>query len=270
MLDITAANTANLPTKAGPPQPKSYRLRKEALNAAVSEIGPHARDGFEFDTLKSDGRWIWKQTDEVPPPTGSELKAMGGKKAFLTTMATNPLGTSLASAVASALVDGASPEKRTSEAPASVADAADVEAGEAINTAALAAHPIDIPGFLRRENTTDAKKRAAKIVKETNPRSRKIKHPPDAKAAKTKAPNGVVVGETVAPAPKVKLAKGSSKTELIAALLTRKEGCTTADILAAVGWPSVSVPAMAKAAKLTLRKKKDGKVSRYWGKPATP
>jgi hypothetical protein len=213
MLDITAANTANLPTVARPAAPKTYRLRKEAQCAAVAAIGPHAREGFEFTTEKCDGRWGWRETDEVRPPTGAELKAMGGRKGLLSlTMAANALGGSLASHVAGALVDSASPAKRTSEAPAGVAepsseDEAVQQAGEAVTAAALALHeergreraagegrlrepeddPSGVPGFLRRENTPEVKKRVAKIVTETNPRTRKIKSPPDAKMAKAKA-----------------------------------------------------------------------------------
>ncbi len=56
-----------------------------------------------------------------------------------------------------------------------------------------------------------------------------------------------------------------SKVEIVASLLRRPEGCTTADILSATSWPSVSVPAMAKAAGLALKKEKDGKVTRYRG-----
>jgi hypothetical protein len=56
---------------------------------------------------------------------------------------------------------------------------------------------------------------------------------------------------------------GISKTMLIAGLLTRAGGCTTKDILEATGWPAVSVPAMAKAAKLTLVKTKVDGVTRY-------
>jgi len=58
-------------------------------------------------------------------------------------------------------------------------------------------------------------------------------------------------------------AKKESKVDTIAALLKRKEGCTTADVLKATGWPSVSMPAQAKAAGLKLKKDKDGKVTRY-------
>jgi hypothetical protein len=56
-----------------------------------------------------------------------------------------------------------------------------------------------------------------------------------------------------------------SKTEIIAALLLRKEGCTTAEVLEACNWPAVSMPAQAKLAGLTLRKEKQGKGTRYWG-----
>lgn len=56
-----------------------------------------------------------------------------------------------------------------------------------------------------------------------------------------------------------------SKLEIVAGLLKRPEGCTTAEVLAGTGWPTVSMPQMAKAAGLTLRKEKDGKVSRYFG-----
>jgi len=50
-----------------------------------------------------------------------------------------------------------------------------------------------------------------------------------------------------------------SKLEIIAGLLRRPEGCTTADVLKATEWPSVSMPQQAKAAGITLKKeKKDG------------
>lgn len=57
-----------------------------------------------------------------------------------------------------------------------------------------------------------------------------------------------------------------SKVNLIGDLLSRPEGCTTADVLAATGWPSVSMPAQAKFAGLALRKEKvKGEPTRYWG-----
>lgn len=62
--------------------------------------------------------------------------------------------------------------------------------------------------------------------------------------------------------------RAGSKTEVVANLLKRPEGCTTKDVLTATGWPTVSMPQQAKAAGLTLRKEKDGKVSRYFGAAA--
>lgn len=73
-------------------------------------------------------------------------------------------------------------------------------------------------------------------------------------------------GQDPEPAKRTTGSTGSrSKVDLIGALLLRPEGCTTADVLEATGWPSVSMPAQAKLAGLTLRKEKVGKVARYWG-----
>ncbi len=55
-----------------------------------------------------------------------------------------------------------------------------------------------------------------------------------------------------------------TKTALIGELLSRKAGCTAAEVMAATGWPSVSMPAQAKALGVKLRKEKDGKASRYF------
>lgn len=59
-----------------------------------------------------------------------------------------------------------------------------------------------------------------------------------------------------------------SKLEIVANLLKRPEGCTTADAIAGTGWPTLSFPQQAKAAGLVLRKEKEGKVTRYWGTTA--
>ena len=69
--------------------------------------------------------------------------------------------------------------------------------------------------------------------------------------------------QEIARAPRA--SKGKHR-DAIAALLLRPEGCTTADILAITGWPSVSVPAQAQSAGLVLRKEKVDGVTRYWGK----
>jgi len=71
-------------------------------------------------------------------------------------------------------------------------------------------------------------------------------------AKKAKKTNGGVRGE---------------KIKEIVKLLTRSGGCTAKDVLEATGWPSVSMPAMAKQAGLTLNKKKiQGEVTRYSAK----
>jgi hypothetical protein len=64
--------------------------------------------------------------------------------------------------------------------------------------------------------------------------------------------------------PGSKVIRPGSKLEIVVGLLTRKEGCTAAEILAATEWPAVSVPQQARSAGLTLRQEKDGKVTRYW------
>lgn len=76
------------------------------------------------------------------------------------------------------------------------------------------------------------------------------------------------------PAPTPKTAKAAkpasearkgSKTALIGELLGRKNGCTSAEVLAATGWPAVSMPQQAKAVGVKLRKeKKPGEVTRYF------
>lgn len=58
-------------------------------------------------------------------------------------------------------------------------------------------------------------------------------------------------------------ASGKTKTQLIADMLRRPGGCTTAEVLKATGWPSVSMPQQAKLVGIKLIKKKDGKVTRY-------
>lgn len=60
-----------------------------------------------------------------------------------------------------------------------------------------------------------------------------------------------------------KEARPGSKLESIGKMLSKKEGCTTADVLAATDWPSVSMPQQAKALGITLHKKKVDGVTRY-------
>lgn len=60
-----------------------------------------------------------------------------------------------------------------------------------------------------------------------------------------------------------KEARKGSKLEIVANLLKRPNGCTTADVLKATGWPAVSMPQQAKSAGLTLKKDKVDGVTRY-------
>ena len=61
---------------------------------------------------------------------------------------------------------------------------------------------------------------------------------------------------------------GKSKREICAELLTRPEGATAAELMEATGWPSISVPAAAKANGLELRTVKEGRATRYFGRAA--
>lgn len=85
------------------------------------------------------------------------------------------------------------------------------------------------------------------------------------KAAKAKART------PAAPRPAAALGKGvrpGSKAEIIAGLLTRKQGCTAADIREACEWTAVNVPRQAAQAGLTLRQEKIDGVTYYFGTAA--
>lgn len=60
----------------------------------------------------------------------------------------------------------------------------------------------------------------------------------------------------------------SSKAAKVAAMLQRPEGCTNKEVLKATGWPTVSMPAQAKAAGLKLRKERTDAGLRYYGTAA--
>lgn len=64
---------------------------------------------------------------------------------------------------------------------------------------------------------------------------------------------------------RVTTTQGGSKTALIAEMMLRPDGCTTAEVLAATGWPAVSMPAQARSAGLALCRDRVGGVLRYYG-----
>lgn len=62
---------------------------------------------------------------------------------------------------------------------------------------------------------------------------------------------------------------GESKRAICAGLLTRDGGCTGKELLEATGWPTISVPATAKALGLKLRiEKNKGQPAQYFGTAA--
>jgi hypothetical protein len=117
------------------------------------------------------------------------------------------------------------------------------------------------PGAQKRNRTMKklSKKTAAKPAK-----GAKVTKASKAKAAAIRASlakptNGAKPAKASGP-------RKESKLAICAALLTRKEGCTTRDLLTACAWPAISVPATAKAAGLKLRKEKTkGSPTVYFG-----
>ena len=92
---------------------------------------------------------------------------------------------------------------------------------------------------------------------------KKVRKTKVAKGTKAKVAKGTKakVTETNGRGPRI-----GTKTEIVASLLTRESGCTAAEVLVATGWPSVSMPAMAKACRLELRKVKEaGSPIQYYG-----
>lgn len=65
--------------------------------------------------------------------------------------------------------------------------------------------------------------------------------------------------------PKSNGKRASNKSAKVAQFLTRPEGCTNKEVLKALGWPTISMPAMAKAQGLKLRKEKTDDGMRYYG-----
>ena len=102
----------------------------------------------------------------------------------------------------------------------------------------------------------------AKATASAAPKTKKATSKPAKKAA-TKAPTKTAAKPKAAAARQDGVRPGS-KLETIVKMLQSKNGCTSAEILAACSWPSVSVPQQARAAGLKLKKVKDGKVTRYY------
>lgn len=122
------------------------------------------------------------------------------------------------------------------------------------------------------EQETTMKKPVKKTARKTAKTTRKATatRKPAAKKARSarKGPASKPRAASSAPAT-AKAIRPGSKLETIAGLLTRPEGCTTADVMTACDWPSVSMPQQAEAAGLKLVKdpqKRDGRTV-YRGEP---
>lgn len=119
--------------------------------------------------------------------------------------------------------------------------------------AATKASPVKAPAKKRAAAKKTAVKRAGKAAGAPK-KAKAAKGAPKAKKAASAAP---------------KAARDGSKLETIVKLLTREQGCTTAEILEVTDWPTVSVPQQARAAGLKLRKVKEkGQPTRYYGTAA--
>jgi hypothetical protein len=229
----------------------TYRVRKEAMDAAVFELGPHARHGFEYTTIKCDGRWLWKPTDEVPAPTAAEIKANGGKRCLITQQKGTPMAIGPKLIVNATADDLQSREAMLRDmpptcngldvAPTSLSPAAE-QLGR-MGFTDVAQNPSDglsIPEFLQR-GTPEAKERAKKamkrIAKQVGP-DRPIKNPPDAKAAerraeKRKAPEAKFEGT-----PAYAQRKAKEKTLAKAKADSPKRVKRTSDAKTKTAWPS--------------------------------
>lgn len=130
---------------------------------------------------------------------------------------------------------------------------------------ALAEHPIGKANAKSWDHLLGNSRKRARLAAEAKAGGKKPAKAP--KAKKAAKPAKAAAKATSKPARAAKAPKsGESKVAVIAALLKHPEGTTTKEILAATGWPAVSVPQQAKSAGLTLRKEKvKGEPTRYFG-----
>lgn len=113
-----------------------------------------------------------------------------------------------------------------------------------------------------QQETDTMSKKPSTAKKPVAKKAAKAAPKPARRAAKAKAPKPAKTARDAAGA---KVIRPGSKLEIVHALLTRPAGCTAAEVLKATEWPAVSMPQQARAAGLTLRQEKEGKVTRYWG-----
>lgn len=132
--------------------------------------------------------------------------------------------------------------------PPSVEDQAMMSSARKSHRSKKAKRSADLPPIVARRSRAKPGKAATQAPGGKKPRS--------AARRSARAPKAVPGAH--------KIPRPGSKLEIVVRLLRRPEGCTAAEIMKMTQWPSVSVPQQAKAAGLTLRQVKDGKVTRYW------
>lgn len=81
---------------------------------------------------------------------------------------------------------------------------------------------------------------------------------------KAKVPGKAMNAARAAAAAQRKASGAKPKTDGIRNLLLRPEGVTVKEVLAFTGWTAISMPATAKALKLSIRKS-DDRPARYYG-----
>jgi hypothetical protein len=236
---------------------KTYRTRTEAQAAAVYDIGPHAREGFEFTTDKCDGAWRWRRTDTVKALTAAELKIMGGKRAAFAAAVAESGGPGFAR-----FAKNADTEKLRQDTLAKQKEATDAV------TADTKFDANGIPTLLSRPNTTEQKAKVTRITQ--NAIERKIKNPPDAKPAEV-AFKDDPEKQAIAAAAKLKtggkVAKktGKSKADIIEDMLLNAKGATQEEFKKAVGYNYTNVKdATTRAQKKNSKFKLVEKDGRFW------
>jgi len=202
MIAITAANTVNLPMNGagGAPQ-KGHDKRDDAKAEAVRVLGTHARHEFEFETMKTGGKWYWKPTDGTRPDTGFEVKANGGKLPVPPRRAGPHDSWEQGTAVILPATKAETMRADDLAKPADTKAPNGVVIGETVaqapKKALTAAQELMVrdgapAGLMRGPDTTQQKARRGKVVADMV--ERKINPPPDAKAARARAEKSKAVG----------------------------------------------------------------------------
>lgn len=78
-------------------------------------------------------------------------------------------------------------------------------------------------------------------------------------------PRDIVQGAPAAILGTPEAPKKPLKYQLVGQMLLRKEGCTAAEVMKAMNWTKIAMNDMAERNGLTLRKVKEGTVTRYFG-----